>query len=74
VLTAVRSDRRSAGKTLAVSAGFETADTGAIVGASVIRNPAGTSDTHNRVGDHVHMAPGVHLGGDVTVGEGALAA
>ena len=26
----------------------------------------------NVIGDHAHIAPGVHLGGDVTIGEGTL--
>jgi len=29
-------------------------------------------DHHNTVGDHVHIAPGAHLGGEVTVEEGAM--
>jgi len=27
---------------------------------------------HNVIGDYAHIAPGAHLGGDVTVGEGAF--
>lgn len=45
---------------------------GSVVGAHVILNTACTVDHHNRIGDHAHIAPGVHLGGDVRVGEGTL--
>jgi sugar O-acyltransferase (sialic acid O-acetyltransferase NeuD family) len=45
---------------------------GTTIGANVILNTACSVDHHNRVGDHAHVAPGVHLGGYVTVGEGAF--
>jgi acetyltransferase-like isoleucine patch superfamily enzyme len=45
---------------------------GSTIGANVILNTGCTVDHHNRIGDHSHIAPGVHLGGDVEVGEGAL--
>lgn len=45
---------------------------GSAVGANVILNTGSTADHHNRIGDHVHIAPGVHMGGGVTVDEGAL--
>jgi sugar O-acyltransferase (sialic acid O-acetyltransferase NeuD family) len=47
-------------------------NTGAIIGQNVILNTACTVDHHNRSGDHAHIAPGAHLGGDVQVGEGSL--
>jgi sugar O-acyltransferase (sialic acid O-acetyltransferase NeuD family) len=47
-------------------------NTGAAIGQNVILNTACTVDHHNRIGDHAHVAPGVHLGGDVQVGEGVL--
>ncbi|MBK8985807.1 MAG: acetyltransferase [Chloroflexi bacterium] len=47
-------------------------NTGAVIGQNVILNTACTVDHHNRIGDHAHIAPGVHLGGDVQVGEGSL--
>ena len=47
-------------------------NTGAVIGQNVILNTACTIDHHNQIGDHAHIAPGVHLGGDVWVGEGAL--
>lgn len=47
-------------------------NTGAVIGQNVILNTACTVDHHNRIGDHTHVAPGAHLGGDVQVGEGAL--
>ena len=42
------------------------------VGDHVILNTGCTVDHHNRIEDYVHIAPGVHLGGDVTVRDGAL--
>ena len=42
------------------------------VGRGVILNTACTIDHHARIGDFVHVAPGVHLGGDVSVGAGSL--
>jgi sugar O-acyltransferase (sialic acid O-acetyltransferase NeuD family) len=47
-------------------------NTGTMIGANAILNTGCTIDHHNRIGDHVHIAPGVHTGGEVTVGEGAL--
>lgn len=45
---------------------------GSVIGSNVILNTSCTVDHHNRIGAHAHVAPGAHLGGDVTVGEGAL--
>lgn len=45
---------------------------GSVIGVHVILNTACTIDHHNRIGDCAHIAPGVHLGGDVQVGAGAL--
>jgi len=45
---------------------------GSVIGANVILNTACTVDHHNRIGDHAHLAPGVHTGGDVTIGAGTL--
>lgn len=47
-------------------------NTGSVIGADVILNTGCTVDHHNRIGDHAHIAPGVHMGGEVEVGEGAL--
>jgi sugar O-acyltransferase (sialic acid O-acetyltransferase NeuD family) len=47
-------------------------NTGSTIGESVILNTGCTVDHHNRIENFVHIAPGVHLGGDVIVGEGAL--
>ena len=47
-------------------------NTGTTIGANVILNTGCTIDHHNRISDHVHIAPGVHTGGEVVVGEGAL--
>jgi sugar O-acyltransferase (sialic acid O-acetyltransferase NeuD family) len=48
------------------------ANTGAVIGAHVILNTGCSVDHHNVIGDCVHIAPGVHLGGEVEVGEGTL--
>jgi sugar O-acyltransferase (sialic acid O-acetyltransferase NeuD family) len=45
---------------------------GSVIGAHAILNTGCTVDHHNRIGDFAHVAPGVHLGGDVRIGEGAL--
>ena len=43
-----------------------------IIGANVILNTGCTVDHHNRIGDHAHIAPGAHTGGEVTIGEGVF--
>lgn len=45
---------------------------GATIGANVILNTATVVEHHCRIGDHAHLAPGVRLGGEVQIGEGAL--
>jgi sugar O-acyltransferase (sialic acid O-acetyltransferase NeuD family) len=45
---------------------------GSRIGEQVILNTSCSVDHHNHIGDFVHIAPGAHLGGDVTVGEGTL--
>jgi len=45
---------------------------GTEIGCNVILNTGCTVDHHNRIHDHVHIAPGAHLGGKVEVGEGTL--
>lgn len=47
-------------------------NTGSALGQGVILNTGCTVDHHNQIEDYVHIAPGAHLGGDVTVGEGTL--
>jgi sugar O-acyltransferase (sialic acid O-acetyltransferase NeuD family) len=47
-------------------------NTGTTIGRNVILNTAASVDHHTVVGDHVHIAPGVHMGGEVRIGEGAL--
>jgi len=47
-------------------------NTGTEIGANVILNTSSSVDHYNRIGDHVHIAPGAHLGGEVTLGEGVL--
>jgi len=42
------------------------------VGRGVILNTACTIDHHARIDDFVHVAPGVHLGGDVSIGSRSL--
>jgi acetyltransferase EpsM len=45
---------------------------GSTIGANVILNTGCTVDHHNQIGDHVHIAPGAHLGGEVTIEAGVL--
>lgn len=47
-------------------------NTGSAIGAHVILNTGCTVDHHSVVGDYVHIAPGVHMGGEVVIEEGAL--
>ena len=47
-------------------------NTGTKVGQNVILNTGCTVDHHNIIENHAHIAPGVHLGGDVTIGKGTL--
>ncbi len=47
-------------------------NTGSVIGANVILNTICSVDHHNRIGDHVHIAPGVRLGGEVVVGTGTM--
>jgi sugar O-acyltransferase (sialic acid O-acetyltransferase NeuD family) len=42
------------------------------IGCDVILNTACSVDHHSIIGDHVHIAPGARLGGQVTVGESTL--
>jgi acetyltransferase-like isoleucine patch superfamily enzyme len=45
---------------------------GAQVMAGVVLGTGGTVDHDRRIADHAFIAPGAHLGGAVTVGEGAF--
>lgn len=54
-----------------ISAGV-VVNPGTQVGDHVILNTGCTVDHHNCIGDYVHVAPGVHLGGEVRIGAGAL--
>jgi sugar O-acyltransferase (sialic acid O-acetyltransferase NeuD family) len=45
---------------------------GTVIGANVILNTGCIVDHHNHIGDHVHIAPGANLGGEVTIGKGTL--
>lgn len=45
---------------------------GAVIRANTILNTSATVDHHNVIGPHAHVAPGVNLGGEVRVEEGAL--
>jgi len=47
-------------------------NTGSIVGRHVILNTSASLDHHNIVEDFVHIAPGVHTGGNVHIKEGAF--
>ena len=46
--------------------------TGSRIGCNAILNTACSVDHHNVIGDHAHIAPGSHLGGDVQIGPGTL--
>ena len=45
---------------------------GSKIDNNVILNTGCTVDHHNYIRDHVHLAPGCNLGGDVEIGEGTL--
>ncbi len=45
---------------------------GTTLGNNVILNTGCTVDHHNQIGDHVHIAPGAHLGGEVAIEDGVL--
>lgn len=45
---------------------------GSTIGENVVLNTGCTVDHHNFIADHAHIAPGVHLDGDVRIGEGAF--
>jgi UDP-perosamine 4-acetyltransferase len=47
-------------------------NTGTLVGCGVILNTGASVDHDGRIADFVHVAPGCHLAGTVTVGEGAM--
>lgn len=47
-------------------------NTGAKVGENAILNTCASLDHHSVLEAHAHVAPGVHLAGNVRVGEGAL--
>jgi len=47
-------------------------NTGTIIGKHSIINTLVSIDHHNIIGDFVHIAPGVHTGGNVIVKEGAF--
>jgi len=45
---------------------------GSVIGDHVILNTGSTIDHHNQINSYVHIAPGVHTGGEVVVEEGAF--
>jgi sugar O-acyltransferase (sialic acid O-acetyltransferase NeuD family) len=47
-------------------------NTGTRVGRHAILNTGCTIDHHTEIGDLVHIAPGVHMGGEVRIGDRAL--
>ena len=47
-------------------------NTGSVIGDHVILNTGCTVDHHNHIGNFVHIAPGVNLGGEVQIDEGVL--
>ena len=48
---------------------FSIVNSHSVVGSHVIINNAATVDHECRLGDYVHLSPGVNLGGRVTVGD-----
>lgn len=47
-------------------------NTGTRIGHNTIINTGSTIDHHNVIGDHVHIAPGAHLGGEVVIKDEVL--
>jgi len=47
-------------------------NTGSIIEKNVILNTGCTVDHHSKIAAHTHIAPGSHLGGEVSIQEGAL--
>ena len=47
-------------------------NTGTSIGRHCIINTSASVDHHSEIGDFVHAAPGVHTGGNVTIGEGTF--
>jgi sugar O-acyltransferase (sialic acid O-acetyltransferase NeuD family) len=47
-------------------------NTATFIGEAAILNTGSTVDHHNAVGPYSHIAPGAHLGGNVTIAEGAF--
>lgn len=47
-------------------------NTGSCIGNHTILNTGCSVDHHNQIENYVHIAPGSHLGGDVSIGEGTL--
>ncbi len=45
---------------------------GTVIGVHVILNTGSTVDHHNDLRNYVHVAPGVHTGGEVVIEEGVL--
>jgi sugar O-acyltransferase (sialic acid O-acetyltransferase NeuD family) len=45
---------------------------GSVIGDNVILNTGSSIDHHSHIGKHAHVAPGVRMGGAVTVDEGAF--
>lgn len=47
-------------------------NTGSYIGKHTILNTGCSVDHHNQIEKYAHIAPGSHLGGDVSIGEGTL--
>ena len=69
--TAIVSERLCAGDGTMICAGV-IACVGVSLGTGVILNTGCTVDHHSRIGDYVHVAPGVRIGGEVSIGDRAL--
>jgi sugar O-acyltransferase (sialic acid O-acetyltransferase NeuD family) len=55
-----------------VICGGVVVNTGTRIRNNVILNTGSTIDHHNLIHDHVHIAPGCALGGNVEIGEGTM--
>jgi len=52
--------------------GYVIVDIGTTIGANVIIHGGSVIGHHNIIGDHVHIAPGVHTAGQVSIGAAAM--
>ena len=68
---AIVSPRATLGSAIAIMPGA-IVNVGSAIGDGAILNTASSVDHDGRIGARAHIAPGAHLAGNVTVGEGAF--